>query len=76
MALSLGIRLGGTAYYGGVPMERPRLGNELRPPEASDISQSVRLMFITEWACLILFAALGAALRFWVYSLVFQAVIP
>ena len=70
MALSLGIRLGGTAYYGGVPIDRPKLGHEDREPETADISRSVRLMLLTEAFCFLCFAALGTALRFGVYSLV------
>ncbi len=70
MALSLGIRLGGTAYYGGIPIDRPRLGHEDREPETADISRSVRLMLLTEAFCFLCFAALGTALGFGVYYLV------
>lgn len=42
-AASLGLTLGGTNSYGGVPREGPTLGVG-RPPEAGDIIRAVRLM--------------------------------
>jgi adenosylcobinamide-phosphate synthase len=39
---ALGIRLGGTSSYGGVPEHRPVLGSG-RPPEVADIARAVRL---------------------------------
>jgi adenosylcobinamide-phosphate synthase len=39
---ALGVRLGGTNSYGGVPERRPCLG-EGRPPETADIARAVRL---------------------------------
>jgi len=47
---ALGLALGGTNTYGGVPRRGPRLGDG-RPPEPRDIGRAVRLM---RRACLLL----------------------
>ncbi|HBK81625.1 MAG TPA: cobalamin biosynthesis protein CobD [Nitrospinae bacterium] len=45
LAGALGIRLGGTNVYGGVPEERPHLGDPLREPERRDIRRAVLWMY-------------------------------
>ena len=55
---ALGLGLGGPAWYGGLRLEKPALGEARRPPEAADIKRSVLLMYSTA----ILFAAMCAAL--------------
>jgi len=49
---ALGLTLGGTNTYGGIPRKGPRLG-EGRPPETADIRRAVRLM---RASCLLLVA--------------------
>ncbi len=44
---ALGIRLGGDAYYGGVPVKKPYIGDDVRTPEARDIKDCHRLLFGT-----------------------------
>lgn len=46
MAGALGVRLGGTSAYGGIPSTRPYLGENIRELEAVDIPRSVRLLFL------------------------------
>lgn len=48
---SLGIRLGGSSYYGGELVKKPYIGNDSRAPETEDIKRSVTLMFATEAVC-------------------------
>ncbi|BCV21187.1 adenosylcobinamide-phosphate synthase CbiB [Moorella sp. Hama-1] len=44
MAGALGIRLGGLNYYGGVPTQRPFIGEALRELEPADIDRAISLM--------------------------------
>lgn len=44
MAGALGIRLGGTNYYDGVPQERPFLGNAVEPLAVRHIDQAKQVM--------------------------------
>jgi len=44
MAGALGIRLGGTNYYDGVPQERPFLGNAVEPLAVGHIDQAKQVM--------------------------------
>lgn len=44
MAGALGIQLGGAAYYGGVLIERPFLGENLKKPQESDIAAAQRIV--------------------------------
>ncbi len=48
----LGIQLGGTNYYGGVPSRRPVLGIKTRDTEPRDILYSVTLMYLTSFITL------------------------
>lgn len=45
---ALGLRLGGTHTYQGIPVEKPYIGDERRKAEPEDIRRSNRLMFMTE----------------------------
>ncbi len=57
---ALGVRLGGLSYYGGVAVDKPYLGDDLRPIENADIMRAGRLMFVSE--ALTLLMAVGALL--------------
>lgn len=42
---ALGVQLGGPAVYGGIPSEKPRLGDPLHPLSHRDILKARRLLF-------------------------------
>jgi adenosylcobinamide-phosphate synthase len=42
-AQALGLKLGGSASYSGVVIERPSVGEEFEPPALPDIERAVRL---------------------------------
>ncbi len=44
---ALHIQLGGTHTYFGKPIEKPTIGDDLRPVEAGDILRANRLMYVT-----------------------------
>jgi adenosylcobinamide-phosphate synthase len=46
MAGLLGVRLGGTNFYDGVPQDRPLLGPDGREPESGDIPSAAMVMAI------------------------------
>lgn len=54
---ALGIRLGGAHSYFGRVVEKPTIGDDLRPPETDDIARAVRLMYLS--ASLFLLCVLG-----------------
>ena len=60
---SLGIRLGGTSYYGGVPVEKPSIGDDDRQIETAHIRYANRLMFTSELLMFIIFGALYLIVR-------------
>jgi adenosylcobinamide-phosphate synthase len=41
---ALGVRLGGTNFYSGLPVSKPVMGHDCRRPERDDISRAARLM--------------------------------
>ncbi len=49
---ALGIRLGGCSYYGGVAVEKPYIGDDIRIVEKVDIKRANVLMFGTEALCM------------------------
>lgn len=57
VAGALGIQLGGTNYYQGIPSHRAKMGDRCRSIEAQDIKQTVRIMhwvsFFFLLACLL-----------------------
>ena len=61
---ALGLQLNGDAFYGGVLVHKPALGNEKKTAEAADIGRANRLMLVTGLLSLVLFfaAAAGALL--------------
>lgn len=58
---ALGIRLGGSSRYFGKTVEKPYIGDPLRPVECEDIRRVNRLMYQTAWAgeivCLLMMGA-------------------
>ena len=60
MAGALGLRLAGPAYYFGQLMDKPYIGDALRPIEAEDISRANRMMVTGSALCLLLLCALRA----------------
>lgn len=57
MAGALGVRLGGRNTYGGIPEERPALGESIRPLTADRIQEALVVM----WSASALAVALAAA---------------
>jgi adenosylcobinamide-phosphate synthase len=58
---ALRLRLGGPATYGGVPSDKPFLGDDDRPIGSDDIAAANRLMSATAWLTLALVLALRLA---------------
>ena len=52
---ALSVRLAGSAYYFGQLVEKPTIGDPLRPVEAGDIIRVNRLMYLTAFFALVLF---------------------
>ncbi|GIW48644.1 MAG: cobalamin biosynthesis protein CobD [Caloramator sp.] len=44
----LGVQLGGSNYYFGELVEKPTIGDKLRPLEAEDINRTIKIMYLTE----------------------------
>jgi adenosylcobinamide-phosphate synthase len=59
MAGALGVQLGGVSYYGGEALERPPIGDPLRPLAVRQIPQANALL----WTTTALFLALCLAVR-------------
>jgi len=60
---ALGIRLAGPASYFGKKLEKPYIGDALRPVEIEDIKRANKLMYITTFICeLICIGAMTAIL--------------
>ncbi len=56
---AMGLKLGGTHLYRGIPVEKPFIGDEIKGPDANDIKVANCLMFGTEIiAAVIVFALL------------------
>jgi adenosylcobinamide-phosphate synthase len=55
MAGALGLQLGGASNYGGIPVEKPLIGDSLKEVETVDISRSHRVMFSTSLLSLFFF---------------------
>lgn len=58
---ALGIQLAGDAYYFGKKVEKPYIGDAMRPVEAEDIRRVNRLMYRAAWICEIVCLAVMAA---------------
>ncbi len=52
LAGALGVQLGGTSTYGGVPSDKPHLGEPDEPLSASKVRQAVMLMLVASWLAL------------------------
>lgn len=64
MAGALGIQLGGTNTYGGMPSQKPLIGLPMKPLEVKDIRGANRLMWVTSFLALLL----GEVFRGWIGS--------
>lgn len=62
---ALGIRLGGRHFYGGVPVEKPTLGEDVRAPESRDICRAGALMYVTEALVLITVLCVWTGVALW-----------
>ena len=51
---ALGIRLAGDAYYFGKLVEKPYIGDDIRPIEPADIHRSHVLLYLTSFICFII----------------------
>ena len=60
---ALGLKLGGTHLYGGVPVTKPAIGDEIRDPRTADIARANILMLGTEILTVFLVLALYAVMR-------------
>ena len=56
---ALGIQLGGTHTYFGKAVEKPTIGDALRPIERADIARTNRLMYAAALCCAALIAVAG-----------------
>jgi len=61
LAGALGVRLGGTNSYDGIPEVRPAIGQSLRGLEVADIRRSIAWMYASAVLALLLFAATRVA---------------
>ena len=62
---ALGIRLGGLSYYGGVAVDKPYLGDDIRAIENKDIIRAGRLMFVSEALTLLISLAILSLIILW-----------
>lgn len=53
---ALGVQLGGTNHYFGRPVEKPVIGDSLRPLEGRDIRSTINLMYISSLLALVIFS--------------------
>ena len=58
MAGALNVRLAGPASYFGKRVDKPTIGDDIRPIQAEDILRSNRLLYGAGGLSLVLFAAL------------------
>lgn len=58
VAGALGVQLGGTNHYFGKPVEKPTIGEYLRPLDGKDIKAAVRIMYTAAILAIILFSIL------------------
>jgi adenosylcobinamide-phosphate synthase len=63
----LSIRLAGDASYFGKPVKKPFIGDPIRGIEVTDIKRACRLMYASEYICVILLTVL--------YLLIFREVL-
>lgn len=56
---ALGVQLGGTNHYFGKPVEKPVIGDSLRPLARGDIRSTISLMYIASILALVLFSIIS-----------------
>lgn len=61
---AIGVRLGGTNTYFGKPVEKPTIGDSLRPLDASAWRGTVRLMYGAETLLVILWLVVELSIKF------------
>lgn len=52
VAGALGVQLGGNGIYGGTLVEKPTMGDDIRPIEPADIIRTNKLMLVSAFACI------------------------
>ena len=62
---ALNIQLGGTHNYFGKPVEKPTIGDDIRPVEYEDIRRTNRLLYVSAFLTLAVCCLLTYALVFW-----------
>lgn len=67
---ALGVQLAGDAMYFGKLVEKPTIGDALRPIEAADIPRANRLMLATAWMMLALVLVTRILAGWWAYAAV------
>lgn len=61
---ALNIALGGGSYYGGVFVEKPIIGDDIKTPEADDINKAVQMLYLASIWALIFFCAVRFIILF------------
>lgn len=51
---ALNIQLGGTHHYFGKPVEKPTIGDDIRPVEYNDIKKTNQLLYVSAWLSMLL----------------------
>lgn len=64
VAGALGVRLGGPNNYFGELVEKPWLGDEVRPIEQNDITTTIQLMYVAAVLALLVFTASYCFIKF------------
>ena len=59
---ALDIQLGGSSFYFGKRVEKPTIGDPLRPVEPADILRCNRLMYAAAFLAMVLFCGIPLAL--------------
>lgn len=62
---ALHIQLGGTHNYFGKPVEKPTIGDDIRPVEYEDIRRTNRLLYVSAFLTLAVCCALTYVLVYW-----------
>lgn len=65
MAGLLGVRIGGTNYYFGSPVEKPTIGDPENPLERAHVGDAVRIMITTAVLALIILFFCGLIVNSW-----------
>ena len=62
---ALNIQLGGTHNYFGKPVEKPTIGDDIRPVEYEDIRRTNALLYVSAFLTLAVCCCLTYALVYW-----------